>query len=477
MDATLAYARANGARFVEELGELIRFKTVGAQRERGPDLERCAQWLAAHLRSIGLEHAQVVATSGHPFVYADRLRGDHRPTLLVYGHYDVQPADERWHTPPFQPTVRGDFLYGRGASDDKGQFFVHLKAIESWLKSTGELPLDIKVVVEGEEETGSRGLIARLSREAERFRADAAVISDMPMRGRGRPGLTYAMRGALSLELDVTRSGPELHAGLFGGAVPNPIQVLCALSASLHDYGGKVAVDGFYHRVRAVGDAERAHLRRVGPRDEELLKDAGLRQGWGEQGFTLYERTTIRPALTFNGCRGGYEGEGGKAVIPTRASAKLNLRLVPDQEPAEIDRLLRKHLAARGQEGVTVDVRTRFAARPVFVDPRHPAIGAAAEAYRDGFGQAPVLLRSGGTLPIASIFQHVLGLPVLMMGFALPDDRMHGPDERFSLDNFHRGIATSISLMARLPAPLRRADMTTVAAGNGHGRLPEEAAR
>jgi acetylornithine deacetylase/succinyl-diaminopimelate desuccinylase-like protein len=472
MDATLAYARTNGARFVEELGELIRFPTVSAQRERGPDLERCARWLAAHLESIGLEHAQVVATSGHPFVYADRLRGEHRPTLLIYGHYDVQPADERWHTPPFQPTVRGDFLYGRGASDDKGQFFVHVKAIESWLKSAGELPLDVKVVIEGEEEIGSRGLIARLSREAERFRADTVVISDMPMRGPGRPGLTYAMRGALSLELDVTRSGPELHAGLFGGAVPNPIQVLCDLSASLHDAGGNVAVDGFYDRVRTVSERERAYLRRVGPGDEEMLKDAGLRHGWGAADFTLYERTTIRPALTFNGCRGGYAGEGGKAVIPTRASAKLNLRLVSDQAPAEIDRLVREHLAARAPEGVTVDVRTRFAARPVLVDPRHPAIDAAAEAYRDGFGQAPVLLRSGGTLPIASVFQHVLGLPVLMMGFALPDDRMHGPDERFSLDNFHRGIATSVSLLARLPATLRRADMTTVAAGNGHARPP-----
>jgi acetylornithine deacetylase/succinyl-diaminopimelate desuccinylase-like protein len=472
MDAPRAHARAHAARFVEELGELVRFPTVAAQAAHRGDMERCARWLAAHLAAIGLDHAQVVPTSGHPFVYADRLRGDDRPTLLVYGHYDVQPADERWRTPPFSPTVRGDFLYGRGASDDKGQFFVHVKAIESWLRSAGELPLDVKVVIEGEEEIGSEGLIAWLSREPEALQADAAVISDMPMRAPGQPALTYAMRGSLSLDLEVVRPGPEVHAGLFGGAVLNPIQVLCGISASLHEADGRVAVGGFYDKVRAVGDDERAYLRRVGPRDDELLKAAGLGQAWGEADFTVYERTTIRPALTFNGCRGGYEGEGGKAVIPTRASAKLNLRLVPDQDPAEIERLVRAHVAARRPEGVTVDVHKQFAARPVFVDPRHPAVHAAAAAYRDGFGRVPVLLRSGGTLPVASVFQHVLGVPVLMMGFALPDDRMHGPDERFSLTNFHRGIATSVSLLARLPAALRRTRMASVAGGNGHGPWP-----
>lgn len=475
MDAATAYARTHATRFVEELKELIRFPTVAAQPAHRGDIERCAKWLAAHLASIGLEHAQVVRTSGHPVVYADHRRGS-RPTLLVYGHYDVQPADERWRTRPFEPTLRGDFLYGRGASDDKAQFFAHVKAIESWLRSTGELPMNVKVALEGEEEVGSRGLIGWLSRDATPLRADAAVISDMPMRGPGQPALTYAMRGALSLELTVTRPGPELHAGLFGGAVPNPVQVLGELLASLHGPDGRVRVEGFYDRVRAVGEEERAYLRRVGPSDEEVLKDAGIRHAWGEPGYTLYERTTIRPALIVNGCRGGYGGEGGKAVIPTRASAKLNLRLVPDQDPAEIERLLRKHLAALAPPGVTVDVQTRFAARPVVVERRHPALGAAADAYRDGFGRAPILLRSGGTLPVASVFQHLLGLPVLLMGFALPDDRMHGPDERFSLTHFHRAIATSVSLLARLPAALGRAQMTTVAAGNGHGRLPAEAA-
>lgn len=458
MEGPLAHARAHRGHFVEQLKDFIRFPSVSVQRSRGPDLERCARWLATHLQALGLDHVRVVATSGHPLVYADWLHKPGRPTLLVYGHYDVQPADEKWETPPFEPTLRGEYLHGRGASDDKGQVFAHLKALESWLATTGELPLNVKLLVEGEEEIGSQGLVAWLSRNQRALRADAAVISDMPMRARGQPAITYAMRGALSLDLEVHRPGPELHSGLFGGAVPNPIQAFCHVAASLHGSGGRVAVEGFYDHVRSVHPAERAYLRRVGPSDRELLMHAGLGGGWSEPGFSLYERTTILPALSFNGCSGGYEGEGSKAVIPTRVLAKINLRLVPDQDPVKVERLLRCHLAAVAPPGVRVRVRTRFAARPVQLDPRHPALAAAAAACRDGFGRWPVFLRSGGTLPVASLFQHLLGLPVMMMGFALPDDRMHGPDERFYLPNFEGGIATAISLLARLPLHLRRGD-------------------
>lgn len=455
MDGPFAYARAHRARFVEELKDFIRFPTVSAQCSHRSDLEQCARWLATHLRALGLDHVRLIETAGHPFVYADWLHKPARPTLLIYGHYDVQPADGSWETPPFEPTLRGEYLHGRGASDDKGQVFAHLKALESWLAATGELPLNVKLLVEGEEEIGSQGLIAWLGRNQQALAADVAVISDMPMRARGRPAITYAMRGALSLDLEVCRSGPELHSGLFGGAVPNAIQALCQVAASLHRPGGEVAVEGFYDHVRPVPAPERAYLRRVGPSDRDLLQHAGFRRPWSDPGWSLYERTAILPALSFNGCSGGYQGEGGKAVIPNRALAKLNLRLVPDQDPIEVERLLRHHLAAATPPGVSIRVRTRFAARPFLLDLQHPTVPAAAAACRDGFGTWPVFLRAGGTLPVASLFQHLLGLPVMMLGFALPDDRMHGADERFYLPNFDGGVATAISLLARLPLPSR----------------------
>jgi acetylornithine deacetylase/succinyl-diaminopimelate desuccinylase-like protein len=448
----LAFARSQRGRFVAELSDFIRFASVGGQPQHAADVRACANWLAAHLRKIGLEHVQVVATGGHPIVYADWLHAPGRPTLLVYGHYDVQPADplDAWRSPPFVPTRRGENLHGRGASDDKGQMFTHVKAMEAWLNTTGQLPVNVKCLFEGEEEIGSPNLPAFLDRHADALAADVAVLSDNQMLGPDRPVITESLRGALSLELNVRGPGNDLHSGNYGGAVHNPLQALCEIIAKMHDVSGRVTIPGFYDRVRQWGERERVYMRDAGPSDAKILADASAQHGWGENGYSLYERLTIRPALTVNGITGGYQGKGVKAVIPARASAKLNIRLAPDQDPQEIDRLFRAYLARIAPRTVRISVRTDLSAKPAVLDRRHPAMRAAAKAYRRGFGVAPTYLRIGGTIPIVNLLQEQHGIPTVLMGFALPDDQLHGPNEKVHLPTFFKGIATSISFLAEI---------------------------
>jgi acetylornithine deacetylase/succinyl-diaminopimelate desuccinylase-like protein len=447
-----AYARSRHGRFVAELSDFICFPSVSAQPQHAKDIRACAGWLAAQLRKIGLEHVQVVPTAGHPVVYADWLHARGRPTLLVYGHYDVQPADpvEAWHSPPFAPTRRGDNLHGRGASDDKGQMFTHVKAMEAYLHTTEQLPVNVKCLFEGEEEIGSPHLPTFLDRHADALAADLAVLSDTQMLGPDRPVISESLRGGLSLELDVRGPQNDLHSGNFGGAIHNPLQALCEMIATMHDARGRVAIPGFYDRVREWGAQERAYMRDAGPSDAKVLADAGASHGWGEAGYSLYERITIRPALTINGITGGYQGEGVKAVIPARASAKINIRLAPDQDPQEIDRLFRAHVRRRAPRTVRVAVRTDLSAKPAVLDRRHPAMRAAAQAYRRGFGVAPTFLRCGGTIPVVSLLKERLGIPTVLMGFALPDDHLHGPDEKIHLPTFFKGVATSIALLEEI---------------------------
>ena len=439
------------ARWLEELKQFIRFPTVSAQPAHADDLKRCAAWLADHLRKIGLQNVRVIPTRRHPLVYADwkRARG---PTVLIYGHYDVQPAEplNEWRSPPFEPVIQGDNLYGRGACDNKGQMFAHLKALEFCLRSARSLPINVKCLFEGEEEIGSPNLSSFISENERSLAADVAVVSDTRMLGPGRPALTYALRGGLSLELHVHGPGHDLHSGNFGGAIHNPLQALCEIVAKLHDNDGRIAIPGFYDRVRRWSDRERAYMERHGPTDEKILRDAKAEQKWGEPGYTLYERTTIRPALTLNGIIGGYQGEGGKAVIPARSTAKINIRLVPDQEPHEIESMFRTHIANITPLTVRSSVRKVHAGHPVVLDRNHPAMHAAARAYLKGFGRLPVFLRSGGSIPIVSTFQRTLGIPTVLMGFALPDDRIHAPNEKFHLPNLYRGIVTCLSFLDEL---------------------------
>lgn len=450
----LAYVHSHRPQFVAELGAFIRFPSVSAQPQHANDVARCAAWLANHLHDIGLEQVSIIRTAKHPIVCANWHYAAGRPTVCIYGHYDVQPPEplEEWHSPPFEPVVRANDLYGRGASDNKGQMFAHVKAVESYLKTTGRLPVNVICLFEGEEEIGSPNLAPLLMAHRHEFAVDCAVVSDTQIPAFDRPAITYALRGALSLELEVQGPQRELHSGLFGGTIQNPLRVLCEMIARLHDAHGRVSIPGFYDRVRQWDTRERVYMRQVGPSDAQILRNAGATKAWGERDYSLYERTTIRPALTVSGIGGGYQGPGVKAAIPTRAVAKLNLRLTPDQDPHEIDRLFREHIAQITPPGVRTRVQTLMAAKPALIDRKHPALGAAARAYHLGFGTPPVFLRSGGTIPVVNLMQALLGIPVVLMGFGLPDDRIHAPNEKFHLPNFFKGIETSIQFLAEVGA-------------------------
>jgi acetylornithine deacetylase/succinyl-diaminopimelate desuccinylase-like protein len=454
-ERALAYARNHRRRFVAELKEFIRIPSVSTVPRHAKDVARCARWLAAHLRRIGLDNIEVVSTRGHPIVYGESRRASGRPTLLIYGHYDVQPADPigEWRSPPFEPTIRGENLFGRGACDDKGQMLAHVKAMEAYLRTGRDLPVNVKCIFEGEEEIGSGNLVPFITRNKDLLAADVVVMSDTTMLGPEQPALAYGMRGDLYLELEV--SGPEhdLHSGNFGGAIHNPLQALCEIVAKLHDENGRIAIPGFYDRVQAQSRAEQKRMAEFGAPDALVLEDANARWGWGERGYSLYERLTVRPALTLNGISGGYRGPGRKGVIPRRAVAKLSFRLVPHQNPREVDKLFRAQIARLTPRTVRTAVRTVAGARPALLDPDHPVIKAAAFAYRKGFGTAPALLRSGGTIPVVTSFREILGAPTVMMGFALPDDRMHAPNEKMHLPTFFNGIQTSIWFLAALGAP------------------------
>jgi acetylornithine deacetylase/succinyl-diaminopimelate desuccinylase-like protein len=446
-DRALAYARRNRSRFVDELKEFVRFPSVSNQAQHAPDVRRCASWLAAHLRRIGLERVEIVPTNLHPIVYAAWQHAPGRPTILIYGHYDVQPPEplEQWHNPPFEPVVENNNLYGRGACDDKGQLFTHVKALESYLRTERALPVNVKCIFEGEEELGGgRGLGSFVKRNQSALKADAALVSDTRMLGIGRPALGYAQRGNIRFELEVRGPRRDLHSGNFGGAVHNPLQALCEIVAGLHDADGRVTVRGFYDQVREWSAGERTYMERTGPEDAEILRSAQVPRAWGEAGYSLYERTTVRPALTINGMNGGYQGHGIKTVIPAHALAKISIRLVPDQSPRQIEQLLREHLARVVPPTVNVRMRTLGLSGPALVNRKHPALKAAVFAYQRGFGASPVFLRSGGSVTAAGIFQKALGIPTVLMGFGLPDDRIHAPNEKFHLPNFFRGIETSI---------------------------------
>jgi acetylornithine deacetylase/succinyl-diaminopimelate desuccinylase-like protein len=447
--AALAFARANRSHFLRDLQEFVRFPSISVDPARATDVRRCGHWLASELRRIGLRNVAVIRTKRHPIVRADWFGAVGRPTILIYGHYDVQPVDplSEWRTPPFEPTVRGDDLYGRGVCDDKGQLLAHVKALQSYLRTSGRLPVNVKCLFEGEEEIGSPNLRAFLDQNRGGFRVDAAAMSDTRMLGPDRPALTYSLRGSLSLELEVRGPSHDLHSGNLGGAVHNPLQALAEILASLHRPDGRIAIAGFYDDVRSVSTSERARMVASGPTDAQIRRVAGVPTGWGERGYSLYERTTIRPSLTINGLSGGYQGSGAKAVIPARASAKLNLRLTPTQDPARVEGLFRAHVARVTPRTVRSHVTAFTGANPAVIDRTSPALAAAAVAYRRGFGVPPVLVRSGGTIPVVNTFTELLGLSTVLMGFALPDDRIHAPNEKFHLPNYERGIATCIHFL------------------------------
>jgi acetylornithine deacetylase/succinyl-diaminopimelate desuccinylase-like protein len=450
MRRPLAAARTGRHTFLTALIDMIRFRSVSSDPVCAGQLRACAAWLAGHLVRAGLQEVEVVPTGGPPAVLAAWRHAPGRPTLLLYGHYDVQPAGPAaaWRSPPFEATVHGEHVYGRGASDDKGQLLVQVAAVSAWLTACGRLPVNVVCLFDGEEELGSPHLARLLARRGRTLTADAAVVSDTRMPAPDRPALIYGLRGSLRAELEVRSCArTQLHSGAFGGIVRDPAQALAGLLAGLVDDQGRIRVEGVLERIRKVGDDERLALRRHGPDAAAMKQAARVKRTWGEPGWTPYERTVIRPVLTVTHLTAGPQGPGGDAAIPASARALLDLRLVPDQDPAEVARLLERHLVSAAPPAVRTIFRTRSAVPPVVVDPRHAAVRAAAHALNRVFGTPPVQLRSGGTIAAVGLLQERLGVPVVLMGFALPTDAIHAPNERAHLPTLQRGIDSYIWLL------------------------------
>jgi acetylornithine deacetylase/succinyl-diaminopimelate desuccinylase-like protein len=440
-------------RWLRELAELLAFPTVAALPRHRRDLEAAACWLAAHARGIGLEHARVLpgANGGPPSVYADWLHTPGRPVLLLYGHYDVQPAGDlsAWRSPPFRATLRHGAVYARGASDDKGQLFIQLKALERCFAAAGRLPLNVKLWIEGEEEIASPNLSAFLDREAGRLCADAMLVSDTQMLGPRQPSLVYGLRGKLDAVLDVSGPAHALHSGLFGGAVLNPLHALCTIVAGLQDARGRTTVPGFYRGVRIPSFEECRALRAHLPSDDALRARLGVPALHGEPGYSAAERMRVRPALTVTSVT---TGGPGSAAIPARARAHIDVRLVPEQEPVEIARSLARHVAAATPPGVRAGLRVTAMTRPALIRTDGRAMRAAARAVERVWGVSPALLRSGGTIPAVAQLHQRFGMPAVLLGFGLPEDNAHGPNERIGVARLFRGVETVVRFFTEYAA-------------------------
>lgn len=443
----LSYAQTHREDALAKLQALVRIPSISTLPDYRPAMEQAAQWLADYATEIGLQNVAIMSTEGQPIVYADWLAADPQaPTLLIYGHYDVQPIDplEEWQTPPFEATIKGDKLYGRGTSDNKGQHLIHLAAVAAYLKSSGTLPLNVKFLLEGEEEIGSPNLRAFIEAHQSLLQADVAVISDTSMIDPDSPAIVMSVRGLTYLEVTFRGSDRDLHSGGYGGAVENPLNALVRVLASLHDKTGRVTIPGFYNRVRELTTPEKELINHSLVTEEKILQETGAPALWGETGYTVAERLSTRPTLDIHGIRGGFIGEGQKTVIPATASAKVSMRLVPDQQATEIAELFSQHIKQISPPTMTVSIKQFSAENGAVIDITTPAVEAATKAYELCFGKRPVFLGEGGSLPIVAQMGEILHLPVVMMGFGLPDDQIHAPNERFHLPNLYRGIETAI---------------------------------
>lgn len=437
-----AYLDEGRERFEEELKAFLRIPSVSTESRYREEVARCAEWLRDHIREAGIDSAEVIPTSGHPIVLAEHRGDPEALTVLVYGHYDVQPVDpeEEWTSAPFEATERDGCLYARGAVDDKGQVHMHLKALEALLRSRDELPVNVKLVIEGEEEVGSKALEAFLAERQDRLACDCVLISDTGMFSPELPCITTGLRGIVYTEITVRGPGSDLHSGTYGGAVVNPANALCELVARLKDEEGRATVPGFYDRVRPITETERQELGALPFDEEEFRRGVGAPALGGEAGHGTLERLWYRPTLDVNGLLAGFTGEGAKTVLPATAMAKVSMRLVPDQEPAEIAAAFEAHVRRLAPPGVTVEVRHYHGGEPWAAEPRHPVYRAAQTALEEAFGSPPAFIREGGSIPIVNLFEKTFSAPVLLVGFALPGSNLHAPDEWIDLSVYHRGI-------------------------------------
>lgn len=437
-----AYFAEHREAHLNELNEFLRIPSISSLSEHKEDIQQAAQWLANAFEKLNLENISITQTAGHPVVYADWLHAEGKPTILFYGHYDVQPVDplNLWDSEPFNPTIRDNKLFARGASDDKGQVFMHLKMIEALFATTGTLPVNVKFIYEGEEEIGSPHLPAYVEEHKEKLAADLILISDTGLYGPGKPAVCYGLRGLTGIQIDVRGAKGDLHSGLYGGGVQNAIHALAEILASFRDEHGTIQVEGFYDKVLPLSEEEREAYLALGFDEESVKQEVGVKELFGEQGFSYLERTWARPTLEVNGVFGGFSGEGIKTVLPAEAGAKITCRLVPNQEPDEIVALLKAHVEKHKPTGVEINISEFDKGRPFLTPFDHPFIQAAGRSYEKVYNVPTAYTRGGGSIPIVAAFDEILDLPVVLMGFGLSSENFHAPNEHFHLENFDNGL-------------------------------------
>ncbi|HXG87204.1 MAG TPA: dipeptidase [Vicinamibacterales bacterium] len=452
MDKIVDFINVNRDRYVDELKKYLAIPSVSALPEHAADVRACAEWTAAEMTRIGLNNVRVEETPGHPVVYGEWLGAEGAPTILFYGHYDVQPVDplNLWTSPPFEATVRDGEIYARGSVDDKGQVFMHFKAVEAHIKQHGRLPVNMKFLIEGEEEVGSANLDNFIKAHKDLLKADVVVISDSPMFDRGIPSICYGLRGLAYFQIDLRGSKSDLHSGSFGGAVANPAMVLAQVLAQMKDRGGRIKIPGFYDDVVELRPEEREEFAKLPFNERKYRQELGAPKLFGETGYTTLERVWARPTFEVNGLLSGFTGEGAKTVLPAIAMAKVSMRLVPNQDPKKIGDLFEAYMAKVAPKTVDLKLTRMHGGKPWMTAFDNPFVQAAGRAIEKGFGKRPVFNREGGSIPVVATFQEELGLPCVLFGVGLPDENAHAPDEKLDLGNFHNGIIASAFLYGEI---------------------------
>lgn len=453
MSTPFKYINSNKENFKNELFELLRIPSISTDSERKGDIRRAAEFLKDTLQSLNIDRAELFETDGNPVVYGELITDKQKPTVLVYGHYDVQPPDplELWETDPFEPNIRDGQIYARGASDDKGQSFTHLKALESYRKSDTDFPVNIKFIYEGEEEIGSPNLVPFITEHKDLLECDMVLISDTAMFAEDTPSITYGLRGLCYMELELTGPNRDLHSGVYGGAVENPANVLSEIIAQLKDEDGVIQIAGFYDDVQPLSDEDREAYKQL-PFDEKTYKEnLGLNALHGETGYSTLERASARPTLDVNGLWSGYQGEGAKTVLPSKAGAKISMRLVPDQDPKKIANLFKEHIESLVPDTMQVTIDEHHGGHPAITDLNFYGLKAAAKAFEEVYSKEPLFAREGGSIPIVADFKKILGTETILMGLGLNSDAIHSPNEKFALKDFYRGIKTSAKFFELLP--------------------------
>jgi acetylornithine deacetylase/succinyl-diaminopimelate desuccinylase-like protein len=452
-DSARAYSRAQAEQFRQELHALLRIPSISTDPVHAPDVRRAAEWLADHMRGLGLEKVAVMETAGHPVAYGEWMgAGPDKPTVLVYGHYDVVPAEmeDGWNTPPFEPVEKDGKIYARGATDDKGQLFIHVKALESYLKTAGQAPVNVKFIIEGEEEVASPNLVPFVQEHLDLLMADVCIISDTSMRTIEEPAILHSLRGMTYLEVEVQGPTDDLHSGLWGGAVHNPALALAEILSKLYNPDNTIAVPGFYDDVVPLTDEERAMIAKTDLSEEQYKQSTGVTAVWGDPNYTIRERISARPTLDINGLWSGWTGPGPKTIVPAKAGVKLSSRLVGNQDPHKIYEQIKSYIEAIAPPTVSVEVRLLTTGKAALFAFDIPEMKAAARAYEKAWGATPLFTRGGGSIPVVAEIADLMGIPVVMMGYGLDDDGLHSPNERFTIEMFHRGIETAIVYLEEL---------------------------